>query len=241
MSHFSLLVADDNALSLQFLAAAFAQLGADVTCAADGGQAVALAGKRAFDLLVLDLNMPVQDGCAVLEAIRAGAGPSRQAPALATSAEVDAEHAAALAAHGFAQVLAKPLTIEILREALEHHLPQARLCTTIPCELDDARALHAVAGDASILAALRALFVTELSELPVELASLATQRDREGLRARLHRLAASAGFCGTPSLTAAIARLRIELEHDVWPGAAVEAFLDHCHRVHDVLRAAAAR
>lgn len=241
MSRPRLLVADDNPMSLQFLAEAFTQLGVDVVSATDGGRALALAQEHAFDLLVLDLNMPVHDGCAVLAMIRAGSGPSRAAPIWATSAELDVTKTAALKVRGFDQVLAKPITIQALRDALARRLPQVGFASESEptCRLDDAQALRTTGGDAAIVIALRGLFAAELAGLPAELAQFAAQKDRDALRARLHRLSASAGFCGAPGLIAAIASLRERLEHDAWPDNAIESLLIECGHVHDAIKGSA--
>jgi len=52
------------------------------------------------------------------------------------------------------------------------------------------------------------------------------------LRDRLHRLDASAGFCGTPALARANAILRATVDaQNVWPKAAIADFLAACAAV----------
>jgi CheY-like chemotaxis protein len=93
-------------------------LGFDGTLAPDGARAIAEADARAFDALLLDVHMPTHGGVDVLAHVRAGGGPSRDAIALATSAETNVETIAALRAAGFAEVLAKPIGVDALRVAL---------------------------------------------------------------------------------------------------------------------------
>ena len=83
--------------------------------------------------------------------------------------------------------------------------------------------------------ALRSLFVAELEALPAEVESLAATGDVAGLRDRLHRLDASAGFCGAPGLQVAIAQLRTVLGGERWPREAVDDFLVVCARVCETL------
>ncbi|TCO40308.1 response regulator [Dokdonella fugitiva] len=235
-----ILVADDNPLSLRFLSDVLAEAGAEVHEAVDGIAAVRLASASAFDLLLLDARMPGLDGAAALAHIRAGAGPSRDAVALATTADDAPATAAALREHGFAAVLPKPLAVDALRVAVASHLPPGaramppatsaratRVEDSADADaLDDEQARRAAGGDAAIVAALRSLFAAELDALPAEIAAIAARADHDALRERLHRLDASAGFCGVPALVAASARLRDRLAAGAgWPASAVAEFL----------------
>jgi CheY-like chemotaxis protein/HPt (histidine-containing phosphotransfer) domain-containing protein len=225
----NILVADDNPISLRFFADALAQLGVATELAHDGIEAVAHASRTRFDLLLLDARMPGLDGVEALARIRGEAGPSQRTPALATTAEVGADARARLIEAGFADVVAKPVTVDALRAALARHLAEDAPDSD---GLDDARALAATGGDASILSALRGLLIAELDALPAEVAGIGARKDAAALRDRLHRLDASAGFCGAPTLIQACAALRDALESDGdWPAAATDRFLAACAKV----------
>ena len=60
------LIADDEDLIRNLLRTIIGRKGCDVTVAADGAEALALLDRRVFDLLVLDLMMPVVNGYDVL-------------------------------------------------------------------------------------------------------------------------------------------------------------------------------
>jgi CheY-like chemotaxis protein len=228
------LVADDNPLSLQFLAEALAACGMECVGASDGMEAFGHASERAFDLLLLDARMPRLDGASALARIRAQAGPSRHAVALATTADTMEATRVALLDAGFAEVLVKPFGIEALRSALVR--------SAIPCAsadeaglLDDDRALATAGGDAAIADALRVLFVQELDALPAEIAVIGARADRAALHERLHRLDASAGFCGAPGLAVATSRLRARLDAPDWPEHAIDDLLAAAARVRAML------
>jgi CheY-like chemotaxis protein/HPt (histidine-containing phosphotransfer) domain-containing protein len=226
-----ILVADDNPPSLRFFAEALALAGFECLQAADGGSAVQLAQAHALDLLLLDARMPGLDGTATLAAIRAGPGASRHAPALATTADADPVQHAMLRAAGFAEVLAKPIAVAALRAALARHLPAATVSDSAGNGMDRRQALRAVGGNRATAAALRELFLRELDDLPRELAGIVQAGDHAALRDRLHRLDASAGFCGAPAVVQATARLRTAAAGTPWPPAALAAFLAICTRV----------
>jgi CheY-like chemotaxis protein len=241
----NILVADDNPVSLRFFAEALAQLGLACELAGDGIETVAKAQRARYDLLLIDARMPGLNGPEALARIRAVPGPSREAIALATTADADDRTRRDLAGAGFAGVVAKPVTVDALRAALAPHLgtldANAKVGFTEEHGLDDARALAATGGDLSILGALRGLLIAEIDALPTELADFAVQKDFAALRDRLHRLDASAGFCGAPALARAGAMLRAALDDkNAWPHAAVADFLAACADVRGELTKAGA-
>ncbi|HEY6984727.1 MAG TPA: hypothetical protein VH375_01490, partial [Rhodanobacteraceae bacterium] len=163
---------------------------------------------------------------------RAASGPSRDAIALATTADPSEQTRRELIGAGFLDVVIKPVSLESLRALLAKHLPSLQLDAVAredrfdPGRLNDERALAAVGGDASILAALRGLLVAELDALPSEVAAIVARGDVAAMRDRLHRLDASAGFCGVPGLVEAGTRLRAVLDDAAGPpSTAVDEFL----------------
>lgn len=221
----TILIADDNPLSLRFFADAVAASGHESEAAADGETAVALAANRAFDLLLLDARMPGLDGEQTLRRIREGDGPSKRTTAIATTAAERNAYPALLTA-GFTEVIGKPISLPALRSLLERHLGEA------PCAADPPLLGHANVGagfdaDPAILGALRELFAMELDALPQEIAAYASNRDLTGLRDRLHRLDASAGFCAAPALAQASQAVRQRLDAgSEWPRTEVAWLLD---------------
>jgi CheY-like chemotaxis protein/HPt (histidine-containing phosphotransfer) domain-containing protein len=236
------LVADDNPLSLQFFCEALGSLGIDCIDAGDGVIALEHATREAFDLLLLDARMPGLDGAGALARIRARPGPSQGAIALATTADDDGSVHAALRTAGFVDVLAKPLDVAAIKGALERYLPAgcAHAADTVRREsLDERQALAAAGGDRSIVTALRDLLARELEALPAELAAITARLDAHSLRDRLHRLDASAGFCGAPALTHACSLLRTALDGPGWPEEAISRFLRTCRDVRALIGAPA--
>jgi signal transduction histidine kinase len=67
----NILIADDNQDALESLALMLRLEGHEVHCASDGEEALALAGQRRPEIVVLDVGMPKLDGCEVARRIRA--------------------------------------------------------------------------------------------------------------------------------------------------------------------------
>lgn len=83
-----MLVVDDNPATRLLLRTILQAFGAEVNEAASGAEAVDMAGRRDFDLILMDLRMPDLDGASAARLIREASG-ARSAPILAFSADRD--------------------------------------------------------------------------------------------------------------------------------------------------------
>ena len=104
-----ILVADDHPANRELVRAVLTPFGAEVREAANGAEAAEAAAEAPFDLILMDLRMPVLDGLAAMKAIRRGEGPNRETPILAFSAGADMPGAEARLAAGFDGDLSKPV------------------------------------------------------------------------------------------------------------------------------------
>lgn len=108
-----ILLADDNALNREMTRAILGVFDAEVVEARDGQQAVEAAREQAFDLILMDIRMPVLDGVDATRAIRTEPGPNQIAPILAFSADMDFQ-----ASDIFDGVVRKPITAAQLIHAV---------------------------------------------------------------------------------------------------------------------------
>jgi DNA-binding NtrC family response regulator len=109
------LVADDDALSREFLVEAVSQAGYDVRAAEDGDEAARLLETEAFDLVLTDLRMPGKDGEEILRLSKAK-DESRPVVVLTAYGAVDA--AVRAMREGAADFLQKPISPEALEATL---------------------------------------------------------------------------------------------------------------------------
>jgi len=112
------LVVDDHPTNRELARLFLAAVGAEVTEACDGEEAVELADSWPFDVILMDLRMPRLDGMAALRRIRSGPGPNDATPILAFTADATAELAGSLTSEGFDDVVAKPLEPNALLAAI---------------------------------------------------------------------------------------------------------------------------
>jgi len=113
------LVADDDPVLLELASLVLQRQGCRTTLAREGQEAVAAFAPGAFDLALVDLNMPGLDGPAVARRIRdLEATGSRRTPILALTASTSDEDRALCLAAGIDDVLAKPYTNDQLVAAV---------------------------------------------------------------------------------------------------------------------------
>ena len=115
-----ILVVDDLAENRELVRALLEALGHQVVDAAGGAEAVTAAAGAAFDLVLMDLQMPGMDGLAATRAIRQAAGPNRSTPVLALSANVLADQVAQSLAAGMNDHIAKPIKLDELVAKVQH-------------------------------------------------------------------------------------------------------------------------
>jgi len=117
----TILVADDNRLSRELLRDILETADHRVVEARDGGEALRLIEEAAPELILLDLEMPVKDGYAVLEEIRAHPRFSR-IPVVAVTAKVMRNDREQAMAAGFSDYIPKPVSTADLRKLVDQLL-----------------------------------------------------------------------------------------------------------------------
>jgi signal transduction histidine kinase/ActR/RegA family two-component response regulator len=132
-----LLCAEDNEVNQMVLRALLEPFEYDLVIVDDGLQALETYKAEAFDLVLLDIQMPVMDGPAAAAAIRLYETQTNRPviPIIALTANVMADQVQSYLAAGMNQVVPKPLNIDELYGAIQRHLDGAAFTDTAGCEL----------------------------------------------------------------------------------------------------------
>ncbi|MDP3369212.1 MAG: ATP-binding protein [Brevundimonas sp.] len=121
------LLAEDHPVNQRVVQAILAGGGMEVVTVGDGAEAVAAFKAEAFDLVLMDMQMPVMDGLTATRAIRAAeqARGGARTPVVMLSANAMARHVQDAAEAGADLHLAKPITPGALMAAIEAALGTA--------------------------------------------------------------------------------------------------------------------
>lgn len=121
-----ILVAEDHPINRKLMAALLGQFGYDVAFAENGREAVDAVAYGAFDVVLMDVQMPVMDGVTATAEIRALPGPRAATPVIALTANAMAGQREGYLESGFDDYLPKPVDSEVLRAAIERHLARGK-------------------------------------------------------------------------------------------------------------------
>jgi PAS domain S-box-containing protein len=111
------LIADDHPTNRKVAELMLAGV-AEVVSVVDGQEAVDAAFASGFDIILMDMQMPVMDGLKAVQVIRAPTSPCRDIPIVMMTANAMREHVEASRAAGADVHLAKPITAETLFAAM---------------------------------------------------------------------------------------------------------------------------
>lgn len=120
-----ILLTDDNAINRQVIKLFLAPLGCRITEAGNGQEALDKLASEPFDLLLLDVHMPVMDGKEAIRQIRSSAQPWRNIPTIALTADAMLGDREVLLALGMTDYLPKPIDQRALISKMQSLLTEA--------------------------------------------------------------------------------------------------------------------
>ena len=115
------LLVEDNSVNRQAAVSFLQRLGCLVSESENGQMALEQLHLQEFDLVLMDINMPVMDGLAATRAIRAMPGKVASLPVLVLTADAMAESQAQSLAAGANGFLTKPLQFAQLQACLAQY------------------------------------------------------------------------------------------------------------------------
>jgi CheY-like chemotaxis protein len=210
------LLAEDVEANQKLISLCLRRLGAEVEIAENGQIAVEKALTNDFDLVLMDMQMPVMDGMQAVEILRRR---GYKGPILALTANAMDEDKKRYQAVGCDGFLSKPLQRDEFNAVVSGYLPEG---TTT--DVESAPIVSSLLKDEPDLADLVVSFVDQLPQMLSSLHKAFTTRDRESFKKLAHDLKGMGGGYGFPQISELAER--IEFEFAKQDTAAVTRSLD---------------
>lgn len=113
------LVAEDNVVNQRVAQKMLNKVGIDADIVFDGEAAIEAANNRRYDLIMMDIEMPVVDGIEATRVIQAGNGPNKKTPILALTASVLEDDRKRVLDAGMQGFIGKPVRLNQLTQELD--------------------------------------------------------------------------------------------------------------------------
>ncbi len=116
------LVVEDNAVNMELMVLMLEKTGCSVDTATQGQKALSRIAERDYDLVLMDLHMPVMDGLETVKAIRKMKGKKSRIPVIAFTAHISEEERQNCLRNGMNDCMVKPTTKEILLALIQKYI-----------------------------------------------------------------------------------------------------------------------
>lgn len=212
-----ILLAEDNPTNQLLVASLLQKRGHVIVTSATGAEAVDAYRHHAFDLIIMDVQMPVMNGFEATAAIREMEQSSgRHVPILALTAHTHEEFRDRCLAAGMDDYTSKPIRTEEFLSAISRLAPcevgkvDARLGGAPPARLFDTADLMArFDGDVVLLHEAYGLFRQSYPRLLAQLGEAIAQGDNEAVQRTAHTLKGSISNFGAAAAVEAARKLEL--------------------------------
>jgi len=178
------LLVEDNAVNQKLAGALLRKLHHRVTVASNGQAAIQELEKRYFDLILMDVQMPVMGGIEATEIIRKQEERSGgHIPIIAMTAHAMIGDRDRMLQAGMDDYVSKPLRSDELFRALERFAPR----------IEEAALLQGVDGNRKLLCELIEVFIDDLPKMTSRIKSAIAKQDAARLRDAAHALKGAIG------------------------------------------------
>jgi two-component system sensor histidine kinase/response regulator len=202
---YRILIADDNIVNQQVAMHILEKLGCHTDIAKNGEEAISMHTQHAYDLILMDCQMPVMDGYQATRAIRAQESGTRTPIIAVTAFTMQGERDRCMAA-GMDDFLAKPIRLGTLREALGRWLHASTLDK--PENRDEFASMQKMFG--ADFAELTALYLADSPKRIAGLTQAVAEKNAVRIASFAHSLSGSCASIGATNLAGICKELEIQ-------------------------------
>jgi signal transduction histidine kinase/CheY-like chemotaxis protein/HPt (histidine-containing phosphotransfer) domain-containing protein len=183
----SVLLAEDNPDNQELISMYIKNVGADVVVVSNGQAAVEQAVAKTFDLILMDMQMPVMDGAEAVQLLRNVGSQTPIAMLTANAMREDKDRCLSLGANEF---LTKPIDKYSFYAVLEKYLKESNVQRKINSE-----------EDAKIMSELSEKFILSLPKQASDIQQALDKQDWDSIESIVHQLRGMGTSFGFPQLT----------------------------------------
>lgn len=216
-NHINLLVVDDNAINRKVIRLFSEKLNATVTEAEDGKSAIKICDQQRFDLILMDMYMPIMNGAEATAEIRQGSGLNIETPIIAISANLMPKDEEELEAAGISAARLKPITEDDLKHLFREWASNQQSNTVVSnatLALDWQQCLSLSGGNQETAAELLQLFIASLDENRLEIRQSVEEKIYDQLLEQVHKLHGACCYIGVPKLLQATKKFEQSLKNE---------------------------
>ena len=191
------LVVDDHPANLQLMRAWLQDLSIQVSTAENGEIAIRAAAASVFDLILMDIQMPIMNGLEAAQAIRAQERGGQRVPIIALTAHALNSEREFWLRNGIDDYLSKPLD-----ESQLHHILQqwTRYIGTPTSVIDWPEAERLAGGRRNLAEQLVSTLIDDIPLAREQLVNASTTQDAHAWHRAVHRLLGACRYTGVPAL-----------------------------------------
>ena len=251
----NVMAVDDNMANLKLISAMLADRTNSVTTCINGQQAVEQSKLQHFDLIFMDIQMPVLDGINACLQIKEGQ-KNNKTPILAVTAHVLPGEKEQFLELGMDDCLAKPIDEIALQKIINKWAPLAKVITresSLPAlatalksepknlSFDWSLALKQSAGKEDLAREMLAMLVNEFAEIKVQ-ANKALHGDLDNVHFNqiIHKFHGGCSYSGVPKLKNIASVIENELKQGITPDLLEPELLELLDELENVQREAQA-
>lgn len=206
----NILAVDDMPMNLHLLKTWIGKSPAALTLANSGPKAIEACQQQAFDLILMDVQMPGMDGLETTKQIRR-TQLNIGTPVIAVTAHAFKQEKEKLLAAGMDDYLPKPLALDELIRVIDLWCDTPPLDGESPQYIDWQQCLEKSALDADAANSLLAMLLAELDSFSHDIQQHWQQNDFAQLALSIHKLLGACRYTGLPMLEASCYEIDIQL------------------------------